>query len=115
MSDLTIKGKIQTIIPKEEGVSQAGKPYVKQNFVIDTGNEYNPLVCFQIFGAEKVDKFNQYNKEGDKVDVSFNVSSREYNGKYYHNLDAWRVVKSEEVTVNPDLNRGDENEVEPPF
>ena len=96
MSELKITGKIVNIIPKESGTSKAGKDFVKQNFVIDTGDEYNPLVCFQLFGDEKVNKFNQYNKVGDKVEVSFNVSSREFNGKYYHNLDAWKVFKDKE-------------------
>jgi hypothetical protein len=29
--------------------------------------------------------------EGQEVEVAFNVSSREFNGKYYHNLDAWKI------------------------
>lgn len=31
--------------------------------------------------------------EGQEVNVSFNVSSREYNGKYFHNIDAWKIDK----------------------
>jgi len=30
-------------------------------------------------------------KGGQSVEVLFNVSSREFNGKYYHNLDAWKI------------------------
>jgi len=32
--------------------------------------------------------------EGDEVDVSFNVRGNEYNGKYYVNLQAWKLQKS---------------------
>jgi len=95
MSDLKIKGKIVKILEVEKGTSKAGKEWQKINFIIDTGNQYNPEVCFQLFGTEKVENFNKYNKVGQEVEVSFNVSSREYNGKYYHNLDAWKVFKSE--------------------
>jgi len=102
MSELKIKGRITKVLEKESGTSKAGKDYVKQSFVIDTGQQFNPEVCFQIFGAEKVDKFNQYNKEGDEVEVSFNVSSREFNGKYYHNLDAWKVFKATASTPQID-------------
>lgn len=88
-----IAGKIVKFLPVEKGVSGAGKEWQKQSFVIDTGDQYNPEVCFSMFGDEKVEKLNQYNKVGDEVEVSFNLSSREFNGKYYHNLDAWRLDK----------------------
>ena len=29
--------------------------------------------------------------EGQEVEVAFNISSREFNGKYYHNIDAWKI------------------------
>jgi len=61
------------------------------NFVIDTGDQYNPEICFQLFGSDKVEDFKSRNKVGDSVEVAFNVSSRDYNGKYYHNLDAWKI------------------------
>ena len=98
---LQVKGVITKILEVEKGTSKAGKEWQKINFVVDTGNEFNPDVCFQIFGEEKVENFTKYNKVGSVVDVSFNVSSREFNGKYYHNLDAWKVFKAEDnVTEN---------------
>ena len=93
MSDLKVTGKITSILDVETGTSKAGKEWQKINFVIDTGADFNNIVCFQIFGEEKVENFTKYNKVGSEVDVSFNVSSREYKGKYYHNLDAWKVLK----------------------
>lgn len=100
---LQVKGKITKILDVEKGESKAGKEWQKINFVVDTGAEFNPEVCFQIFGEEKVNNFTQYNKVGSDVEVSFNVSSREYNGKYYHNLDAWKVwgVKEETQEATP--------------
>jgi len=106
MSDLKIKGRITKVLEVEKGTSKAGKEWQKMNFVIDTGNQFNPEVCFQLFGSEKIENFKKYNKEGDEVEVDFNVSSREYNGKYFHNLDAWKVFKAT-ATANPDLNSSD--------
>jgi hypothetical protein len=91
---LEIKGKLTKVLDVESGTSKAGKEWKKQNFVIDTGDQYNPEVCFQLFGDEKLENFAKYNKLGDEVSVAFNVSSREYNGKYFHNLDAWKVQKA---------------------
>jgi len=101
MSDLKVKGKIEKILEVEKGTSKAGAEWQKINFVINTGNEYNPLICFQIFGEEKVENFIKYNKVGQDVEVSFNVSSREFNGKYYHNLDAWKVFKADSKVAEP--------------
>ena len=107
MNDFKMTGEILKIMEVEKGTSKAGKAWQKVNFVLATGNEYNPEVAFQIFGDEKVENFVKYNKVGQTVDVSFNVSSREYNGKYYHNLEAWKVFKastSESVEEAPAIN-----------
>ncbi|MDB9964204.1 DUF3127 domain-containing protein [Vicingaceae bacterium] len=87
---LAIKGRIKTILDVESGTSKAGKGWRKQSFVVDTGAQYNPDVCFGVFGDEKIDMLAKFNP-GAEVEVAFNVSSREYNGKYYHNIDAWKI------------------------
>ena len=98
MSELKIKGTVKEILQVEKGVSKAGKEWQKQNFVIDTGGKYNPEICFQLFGDEKIGMLRNFG-EGQEVEVSFNVSSREYNGRYFHNLDAWMVKPASEETA----------------
>ena len=61
------------------------------------------IFAFDIFGAEKVDKFLQYNKVGYNVDVSFNIESKEFKGKYYTNLSAWKVFKAEAPVEIPEM------------
>lgn len=85
-------GIVTKIIPIEKGVSKAGKEWQKLSFVIDTKDEYNPDLCLQVFGQEKCDKFIEAHGVGDEVEVNFNVYSREFKGKYYHNVDAWKVA-----------------------
>lgn len=94
MSNLSITGEIKTILAVENGESKAGKAWTKQNFVINTGAQFNPEVCFQVFGEEKIAALANY-KVGQTVEVLFNVSSREFNSKYYHNLDAWKLKEAE--------------------
>jgi len=115
MSELKVKGKITKVLDVESGTSKAGKDWKKLQFVVDTGNQFNPEVCFQLFGDEKVENFNKYNKTGDEVEVNFNLSSREFNGKYYHNLDAWRVFKATEVKESTELNKNDTEDDDLPF
>jgi hypothetical protein len=46
-------------------------------------------VCFTLFG-DKVSLLNGISS-GDQIDVSFNLESREFNGKWYSNINAWKV------------------------
>ena len=92
--------KITKILDVESGTSKAGKEWKKLTFVGETSEQYNNLYAFEIFGAEKVDNFKQYNKEGDSVSVEFNVSCNEWNGKYFTSLSAWRVESGSEPVGN---------------
>jgi len=87
---LAIKGKIAKILEVETGTSKAGKEWKKQGFVLDTGEKFNPMVCFTLFGDDKIVMLESVSV-GKDVEVSFNLSSREFNGKYYHNIDAWKI------------------------
>ena len=98
MSELKITGKIIKVLEKQSGTSKkTGKDWVTQDFILDTNEEWNNLYCFALFGAEKIENFEKYNKVGQTVEVEFNVSCREYEGKYYTNLSSWKVNK---VDVN---------------
>lgn len=92
--ELSVQGTITKILKPENGVSKKGNAWTKQLFLLDTGEDYNNLICFEIFKEEKVQKFNQYNKVGDNVVVEFNINCNEYNGKFYTSLQAWKVSSS---------------------
>ena len=95
---LKVRGKITKINNVQTGTSAKGE-WKKLSFLLDNGSEYNNLFCFDVFGQEKVDDFLKYNKEGKEVDVSFNVNCREYEGRYYTSLDAWKVFTAKELTT----------------
>lgn len=95
---LKTRGTITKILPTQTGESAKGE-WKKTSFVLDTKEDYNNIYCFDIFGAEKVDEFLKYNKEGKDVEVDFNVRTNEYNGKYYTSLQAWKIFKSEPVSA----------------
>lgn len=87
---MKISGKLVKVLATESGTSKSGKEWTKRNFVLNTGSEYNPEVCCQVFGEEKSKALDQFN-EGQHLEVSVNVYSREYNGRYFHNIDAWDI------------------------
>jgi hypothetical protein len=103
--ELSVIGRITKVLPPQSGTSKSGNAWTKQLFLVDNGETYNNLFCFELFKDEKVQKFNQYNKAGDTVKVEFNVNCNEYNGRYYTSLQAWKVSKA-------DVNNMDVNEPE---
>ena len=84
---MEVRGKLIKMLDLETGTSKAGKEWQKQSMVIDTGGEFNNEICVSAFG----DKLKQMNKLeiGMEVSVLCNVYSREYNGRYYHNIDGY--------------------------
>jgi hypothetical protein len=88
---MEIQGTIKSILPVEEGTSKAGKTWKKQNFVLDVPGKYPKQICFTCFG--KVVDALDYCKEGQCVVVHFDVSSREYNGRWFTEASAWKIEK----------------------
>ena len=92
---MEVTGVIKQILNVEQGTSKAGKEWKKLNFILESKDgEYTNTICFDVFGEEKVDNFVKFNNVGDNVTVSFNVSSREYNERWYTQTSAWMVKKN---------------------
>ena len=90
---MDVKGTVKLIVPAETGTSKAGKEWTKQIIVIDTGADYNPDIAIQAFGDEKIKDLNKLSV-GDSVLIKCNVSSREYNGRYFHNIDGYHFANT---------------------
>lgn len=87
--DLKINGKVVAILAKTSGTSAAGKAWEKQDFVIEEQEgSYPKQVAFTVFNKPEMIADMRVD---DEVEVGFNVESREYNGKYFSNVTAWRV------------------------
>jgi hypothetical protein len=86
MSELTMKGAIKLINP----IKVISDKFSVREFVITTPDaKYPQEVIFQTVN-DKMDVIAPYG-QGQVVTVSFNVRGREYNGKYYNTLDAYKV------------------------
>jgi hypothetical protein len=97
MNELMIRGVVLSVLPEETGTSKAGKEWKKQDFVIETIDQYPKKVAFTAFG-DKTDLLMKIS-EGMTVDVSFNLESREYNGKYFHNVNCWKIIVDQGQSV----------------
>jgi len=85
---MEIKGTIKKKL-KKNGRSKAGNEWQKIDVIIQQPGEYGKEVSVTAFGDETIESVNRFN-EGDSVEVSVNVESREYNGKYYTNITGWK-------------------------
>ena len=109
---MKISGKITKVLEKITGQKKDGSgEWVKQSFVIDTGEQYNNIICFETFGADKVENFNKYNKVGDSVDVEFNINCNEWEGKYYTSLQSWKVFKANDNSESRSTDTGDDDKL----
>jgi len=88
---MEVKGKLVKKLAVESGVSKSGKEWRKQSIVIDTGGEFNNEVCVSAFG-DKMDSMNKLEYDME-VKILCNVYSREYNGRYFHNIDGYHFTQ----------------------
>lgn len=91
---MEVKGKIYKVNPVQSGESKNGL-WKKQEVVIETdGGKYPKKVCV-VFWTDLVNAANF--QEGSEISVEADVESREYNGKWYTDVKAWRINKTEQT------------------
>ncbi|WP_018341661.1 DUF3127 domain-containing protein [Cytophaga aurantiaca] len=93
---MEISGKIVALLPGQSGQGKNGT-WKKQEYILETTGQYPKKVCFSIWG-DKIDQFAV--KQGETVEISFDVESREYNQRWYTELRAFRVTKQGGSTGN---------------
>lgn len=94
---MQVKGTLLQILKIESGISKAGKEWKKQDFVIETNEQFPKKVCFTLFG-DKISLIDGIT-EGSELEVFFSVESRDFNGKWYHNINAWKIEKAGAVNA----------------
>lgn len=90
---LELEGRIVRKLPVQQGTSARGA-WAKQEFIFEyqEGN-FPSQICMNVWGDDKVKDLDRH-QVGDKVKISFNLSSREYNGRWYTDVRAWRIEPS---------------------
>lgn len=86
---MNTKGIVLEILPVQSGTSKTGKDWQKLEFVIETNEQFSKKIAFTLFG----DKLSLLAgiSIGESVDVHFNLESREFEGRWFHNINAWRI------------------------
>ena len=122
---MEITGQIIAVLPERGGVSKTGNEWKMQEYVLETHEQFPKKLCFNVFGADKIAQFNI--QAGDELTVSFDINAREYNGRWYNDIRAWRVERgtapaaAETPVINapkvevPDFSKGANDPDDLPF
>ncbi len=90
---MEVVGKIIQVLPIQEGVGRNGNPWKLQAYVLETLDQYPRKVHFEVFGEDRI---KQNPCELDQlVTVSFDIESREFNGRWYTSIRAWKIQQGD--------------------
>lgn len=95
---MEITGKIIVALPETGGTSAKGNVWKKREYVLETQETYPKKVAFNFFG-DRVDQFPL--QVGQVVKISFDIDSREYNGRWYVDCRAWKAEPADAAAAAP--------------
>ena len=87
---MELQGKVIAVLPERSGVSARGE-WKAQSFVIETHEQYQKKLCFDVLGADRLAQFNI--QSGEELLVSFDLDAHEYNGRWFNSVRAWNVQR----------------------
>ena len=85
---MEVIGKIVIAFPEVSGVSKSGNNWKKREYVLETLESFPKKIHFDFFG-DRADQFPL--QQGDTIRLSFDIESREYNGRWYTSIRGWKA------------------------
>lgn len=82
---MNLKGKVIQVLPEQTGQGKNGE-WKKQEIIIETEGQYPKKVCVSLWGDKVGTVLN-----GATIDAQLDPESREYNGRWYTELRAWKI------------------------
>lgn len=93
---MELRGKILKDLGERSGVSASGKSWKAKEYVLEFQDGFTRYMQFEVFGEEKINTLNIC--EGEQMIIYFDIDSREYKGRWYNTIRAWKVDRNiEEV------------------
>jgi hypothetical protein len=90
---MEITGKIIAVLEPRKGTSsRTGSEWICGQYVLETMDQYPRKLFFEVFGADRMQQFNI--QMGEIMTVSFDIDAREYQGRWYNGVRAFRVERN---------------------
>ncbi|MGL5273570.1 MAG: DUF3127 domain-containing protein [Phocaeicola sp.] len=86
---MELQGRVIAVLEPRGGVSKTGNEWKVQEYVIETHDQYPKKLCFEVFGNDKIEAFKI--QMGQEINVFFDVDAREWNGRWFNSIRAWKV------------------------
>jgi len=87
---MELAGRVIAVLEARSGLAKTtGNPWMTQDYVIETHEDYPRRMVFNVFGEEKIKQLNI--QLGEEINVFFDINAREYQGRWYNDIRAWRV------------------------
>ena len=90
--ELFIQGKVAEILEEQSGEGRNG-PWRRRDFILEMDDRFSRKVCVSQWG-DSID--NDPVSVGETIKAYINLQSREYNGRWYTDVRAWRIDKGGE-------------------
>ncbi len=84
---MQLTAKLTQVLPLQTGTGRNGE-WKKQDIIVETDGQYPKKICISIWG----DRINESQlKPGNELKIDFDIESREYNGRWYTDVKAWKI------------------------
>jgi len=96
LTEMQITAKLVQLLPLQTGVSKNGE-WKKQDIIVETDGQYPKKICVAIWG-DKIQSAQL--KTGNKLTIDFDLESREFNGRWYTDVKAWKIETANDAAGN---------------
>jgi hypothetical protein len=84
---MQLSAKLIQLLPQQTGTGKNGQ-WKKQDIIVETESQYPKKICISVWG-DKIDAAQL--QAGNQLKIDFDIESREYNGRWYTDVKAWKV------------------------
>ncbi len=108
---MQLTAKLIQLLPLQSGTGRNGE-WRKQDIIVETQDQYPKKICISLWG----NKFQHVSlNSGELYTIDFDVESREFNGRWYTDVKAWRIEAQNTQNNTPPFSPKDEyDEIPPP-
>ena len=91
---MQLSATLISILPTQSGTGKNGE-WKKQDLVFETQDQFPKKICISFWG----DKLQNVElRESETYVIDFDIESRDYNGKWFTDLKAWKIVQNSSPT-----------------
>lgn len=107
---MQLTAKLIQLLPLQSGTGKNGE-WKKQDIIVETLDQYPKKVCITLWE----NKFDHVSlQSGEQYTIDFDVESREFNGRWYTDVKAWKIEAQNKQKSAPTSSPQDEFEEIPP-